>query len=220
MRASHRLMGRHAPALRRAFTAVCLGVATAATVMTVATWRIALVCGWDATALAFLAAVWPMVLTSDAHATEEMASREDDTRTAATLVLLAASVGSILGVAATLPSAADEHGPRKGALIALAVVTILLSWVVVNTVFLLRYADLQYSPDSTGIDFGPSTGAHPTYLDFAYLAFTIGMTYQVSDTAIRDPRIRRTIIVHSLLSYLFGVVIVAGAINLFAGLIR
>ncbi|MBV1853650.1 DUF1345 domain-containing protein [Catellatospora tritici] len=220
MRATHRLMGRHAPALRRAFLGVGVGIVTALAVMAVAKWQLALVCGWDATALTFLVAIWPMVLTCDARATEEMASREDDTRTAATLVLLAASIGSILGVAATLPSASHEHGLRKGALIALAVLTILLSWIVVNTVFLLRYADLQYSPRSDGIDFGPSTGDHPTYLDFAYVAFTIGMTYQVSDTTIRDPRIRRTIIVHSLISYLFGVVIVAGAINLFSGLIR
>ncbi|GHJ43817.1 hypothetical protein Cs7R123_11590 [Catellatospora sp. TT07R-123] len=220
MKASQRLMGRHAPALRRAVVAGCLGIITALAVTTFASWQLALVAGWDATALTFLIAVWPMVLTSDAEATEEMASTEDDTRTAATLVLLAASVGSILGVVATLPSAAHEHGLRKGALIAVAVLTILLSWIVVNTVFLLRYADLQYSPRSDGIDFGPATGAHPTYLDFAYVAFTIGMTYQVSDTTIRDPRIRRTIIVHSLLAYLFGVVIVAGAINLFSGLAR
>jgi uncharacterized membrane protein len=71
------------------------------------------------------------------------------------------------------------------------------------------------------MDFGdPDTRARPTYRDLAYVAFTIGMTYQVSDTVLRDPRTRRTVLSHAALAYVFGVVIVAGAINLIAGLKR
>jgi uncharacterized membrane protein len=95
-----------------------------------------------------------------------------------------------------------------------------LSWTVVNTVYTLRNAHLYFG-STAGIAFGDSAEpARPNYRDFAYVAFTIGMTYQVSDTAIRDPRIRRTVLTHALLSYVFGVVIVAGAINLIAGLVR
>jgi uncharacterized membrane protein len=57
-----------------------------------------------------------------------------------------------------------------------------------------------------------------SYADFAYLSFTLGMTYQVSDMVIRDPRIRRTALVHSLFSYVFGVVIVSTGVNIVAGL--
>ena len=72
-----------------------------------------------------------------------------------------------------------------------------------------------------GIAFADSAGQdRPTYRDFAYVAFTIGMTYQVSDTTVRDPRIRRTVLAHAALSYLFGVVIIGGAVNLIAGLVR
>ena len=56
--------------------------------------------------------------------------------------------------------------------------------------------------------------------DFAYVAFTIGMTYQVSDTTLHDPQIRRTVLGHAILSYVFGVVIVAGLVNLISGLFR
>jgi uncharacterized membrane protein len=106
-------------------------------------------------------------------------------------------------------------------LIGVAVLTVVLSWTVVNTVYTLRYAHLQIGPAGDGIAFGDSaTQSRPTYRDFAYVAFTIGMTYQVSDTAVRDSRIRRTVLSHALLSYVFGVVIVAGAINLIAGLVR
>ncbi len=60
----------------------------------------------------------------------------------------------------------------------------------------------------------------PSYRDFAYVAFTIGMTYQVSDTTLRDPLIRRSVLGHAALSYVFGVIIVAGLVNLTSGLIQ
>jgi uncharacterized membrane protein len=102
-----------------------------------------------------------------------------------------------------------------------AVVTVLLSWTVVNTVYTLRHAHLHFGSPALGIAFGDSAGQErPTYRDFAYVAFTIGMTYQVSDTTVRNPRIRRTVLSHALLSYVFGVVIVGGSVNLIAGLIR
>lgn len=97
----------------------------------------------------------------------------------------------------------------------------MLSWTVVNTVFTLRYADLHFGSRRPGIAFDDSDGPDgPTYRDFAYVAFTIGMCYQVSDTTIRDRRIRRTVLSHALLSYLFGAAIVGGSVNLIVGLIR
>jgi uncharacterized membrane protein len=101
------------------------------------------------------------------------------------------------------------------------VLTVVLSWTVVNTICTLRYADLHFGSRVAGIGFGDSVGQErPNYRDFAYVAFTIGMTYQVSDTTVRDPRIRRTVLSHAVLSYVFGVVIVGGSVNLVAGLVR
>jgi uncharacterized membrane protein len=96
-----------------------------------------------------------------------------------------------------------------------------LSWTVVNTVFTLRYADQHFGSRAAGITFGESERPEaPTYRDFAYVAFTIGMCYQVSDTSVCDRWIRRTVLSHALLSYVFGVAIVGGSVNLVAGLIR
>ena len=67
-----------------------------------------------------------------------------------------------------------------------------------------------------GVDFNQS--ASPRYLDFAYLAFTIGMTFQVSDTDLQTSAIRATALRHALLSFLFGAIIVATTVNLVAGL--
>jgi uncharacterized membrane protein len=101
-----------------------------------------------------------------------------------------------------------------------AVLTVVLSWAVINTVYTLRYADLHFRSSPGGIAFDGNGHEPPGYRDFAYVAFTIGMCYQVSDTTLRDPRIRRTVLAHAILSYLFGVVIVAGSVNLISGLVR
>ena len=106
-------------------------------------------------------------------------------------------------------------------LIGAAVLTVVLSWAVINTVYTLRYADLNFRSRPGGIAFGAEDGQqHPGYRDFAYVAFTIGMCYQVSDTTLRDPQIRRTVLAHAIMSYVFGVVIVAGSVNLISGLFR
>lgn len=88
-----------------------------------------------------------------------------------------------------------------------------------NTLFTLRYAHLYYRLPADGIDFGDTSNEPPDFRDFAYLAFTIGMTYQVSDTVLRSRRVRRTVLVHALISYVFGVVIVAAGVNTVAGLL-
>ena len=97
----------------------------------------------------------------------------------------------------------------------------MLSWTVVNTMYTLRYADAHYRyHDGPGVDFGGvRDDERADYRDFAYLAFTIGMCYQVSDTTLRDRHLRRVVLAHSILSYVFGVVIIASTINAVAGLL-
>jgi uncharacterized membrane protein len=146
--------------------------------------------------------------------------REDETSGSARVLLVGASTASLLGAGYALRLAGGDSGARRLLLIGVAVLTVVLSWTVVNTVYTLRYADLDYRSRAAGIAFGEDGQERPTYRDFAYVAFTIGMTYQVSDTTLRDRRIRRTVLAHALLSYLFGVVIVGGSVNLIAGLLR
>jgi uncharacterized membrane protein len=217
----HRWLGWHAPALRRAVIVAAIGLIVALALLRFVTWELAVVAGWDATALTFLASIWPIIIRADSSRAEKLAMREDETRGSATALLLGASVASLMGVGFALVIAGRESGRLRVLLIGVAVLTVALSWTVVNTVYTLRYADLHFRSAALGIAFGDSAGQErPTYRDFAYVAFTIGMTYQVSDTTVRDPRIRRTVLSHALLSYLFGVVIVGGSVNLIAGLLR
>jgi uncharacterized membrane protein len=216
----HRWMGWHAPAMRRTVVVAFIGLLVALVLLPVVTWGLAVVGGWDAAALAFLLTIWPIIIQADGPHAKQLATREDETRGSATVLLIGASVASLLGVGFALSLAGQGSGARRVLLIGVAVLTVVLSWTVVNTIYTLRYADLHFQAASAGIAFGDAAGQQPSYRDFAYVAFTIGMTYQVSDTSVRDPRIRGTVLAHALLSYLFGVVIVGGTVSLIAGLIR
>jgi len=217
----HRWLGWHALALRRTAVVIGAGLVVALVLLPLVRWELAVLAGWDAAALALLLTIWPIIVRADGGQTEKLAVREDETRGSAAVLLLTASVASLLGVGFTLVSAGHASGALRLLLIGVAVLTVVLSWTVVNTVYTLHYAHLQFGLAVDGIVFGNSTERdRPTYRDFAYVAFTIGMTYQVSDTDVRNPRTRATVLSHAFLSYAFGVVIVAGAINLIAGLVR
>ncbi|TMK44127.1 MAG: DUF1345 domain-containing protein, partial [Actinobacteria bacterium] len=118
-----------------------------------------------------------------------------------------------------LVKASSEHGGAKALLTVVAVVSVFLSWAVVHMTFTLRYARLFFTGPRGGIDFHDDD-RDASYLDFAYVAFTIGMTYQVSDTDLTNRQIRSAALRHALLSYLFGTVIIAMTINVIAGLAK
>jgi uncharacterized membrane protein len=206
--------------MRRALTVVAAGLVVAVALVPFVPWGLALVAGWNAAAIAFLLSIWPIIVRADGSRTVQLAAREDQTEGSARALLVGASVASLLGVAYALHLAEQETGATRVALIGGAVVTVILSWTVINTIYTLRYADLHFRSQPGGIAFGGDDQQQPTYRDFAYVAFTIGMCYQVSDTTLRDPRIRRTVLAHAMLSYVFGVVIVAGSVNLISGLFR
>jgi uncharacterized membrane protein len=217
----HRWLGWHAPAMRRAITVLIAGLIVAAVLLPFTTWGLAVTGGWNTAALAFLLSTWPIVARADSSRAPQFAVREDQTEGSARVLLVGASLASLLGAGYALHLAGQESGPPRVLLIGAAVLTFVLSWAVINTVYTLRYADQYFRSKPGGIAFGTEDGQqHPGYRDFAYLAFTIGMTYQVSDTALHDPQIRRTVLVHAVLSYVFGVVIVAGSVNLISGLLR
>jgi uncharacterized membrane protein len=217
----HRWLGWHAPAMRRAVTVLIAGLIVVLALLPFVPWGMALVVGWDAAALTFLLTTWPIIVRTDGSRAAQLAAREDDTEGSARALLVGASVASLLGVGYALILAGRSTGAERVLLIGGAVLTVMLSWTVMNTVYTLRYADLNFRSTPGGIAFGDQDGPEqPGYRDFAYVAFTIGMTYQVSDTTLRDPRIRRSVLAHAILSYLFGVVIVAGSVNLISGLVR
>jgi uncharacterized membrane protein len=217
----HRWVGWHAPAMRRAVTAFTAGLIVAVVLLPFVTWGLALTGGWDTATLAFLLPAWSIIIRADSSRAPQLAAREDETEGSARVLLVGASVASLLGAGYVLHLAGQDSGAPRVLLICVAVLTVMLSWTVINTVYTLRYADQHFRSKQGGIAFGDDNGQqHHGYRDFAYVAFTIGMTYQVSDTTLRDPQVRRTVLAHAILSYVFGVVIVAGSVNLISGLFR
>jgi uncharacterized membrane protein len=132
------------------------------------------------------------------------------------VIVLIAAVASLAAVGFILIKATSAQGASQDLLAGAGVGSVTLSWFTVHTLFALKYARLYYTGAHGGIDFNQKTP--PRYVDFAYLAFTIGMTFQVSDTDLESPPIRATALRHALVSYLFGAVILATTINLIAGL--
>jgi uncharacterized membrane protein len=218
--------GQDVPAAARGWTAASAGVRlmlaaavglVAGTVTTaLSDTRYGPAVGWDAAALTFLVGSWTTMRRLDPTATAATATREDPSSGASDAVLLAASVVSLLAVGLLLFGAGKNSGAAEIVRVALGVASIALSWAVVHTVYCLRYARLYYTEPVGGLD-NPGDEP-PAYADFAYVAFTVGMTFQVSDTGVSDAAIRAVVLRHALLSFLFGTVILATTINLVAGL--
>jgi len=207
--------------MRRAVTAFIAGLTVTVALLPFAAWGLALTGGWDTATLAFLLPAWSVIIRADSSRAPQLAAREDQTEGSARGLLVGASVASLLGAGYALLLAGRENGASRVLLSGVAVLTVVLSWAVINTVYTLRYADQHFRSKPGGIAFGTEDSQQlPGYRDFAYVAFTIGMCYQVSDTTLRDPQIRRTVLAHAILSYVFGVVIVAGSVNLISGLFR
>jgi uncharacterized membrane protein len=175
-----------------------------------ASWSVVALCAYDVGALVFILWVWISVGRADAVETSRLARNEDASPVAAESVLVGAGAASLVAVAFTLSQAGDANAPARGLLTALAIGSVALAWTSVHTVHVLRYARLYYSEPEGGVDFGREA---PDYSDFAYLALTIGMTFQVSDTSLTAKRVRRVALHHALLSYLYGAVIVAILVN-------
>jgi uncharacterized membrane protein len=192
------------------------GVLGGAIVALVGPWWLAPLVVWDVASASLLTWTWRLLWPLGSEQTASHARQESPGRANTDLLLLSCSVISLAAVGLVLVRAGNEAGLAKGLLVGLGVVSIVLSWSVVHTVYTLRYAKLYYEGNPAGVDFNEDE--MPCYADFAYLALTIGMTFQVSDTDLTSKAMRRLALRHAVLSYMFGALIIATTINFIAGL--
>ncbi len=193
--------------------AIVMGIAAAVAAGTVLDWRLAPLAGWDTFVVVLVALIVADFARDTPDTTAKMAQQDALSHSFLDVIVLATSVASI-GAVISLFSAKNSGAPH----IIFGLVSIVLSWIIVQVLFTLRYVTLYYRDHEGGINFNNKIGRRPRFSDFAYMAFTIGMTYQVSDTNITDYKIRRTILTHALLSFVFGVIIIASTINFMVGL--
>jgi uncharacterized membrane protein len=178
----------------------------------------AILAGWDVAVVIYLAWVWIAVWRLDPGTTARLAKREDPSSAVAELVVVSAGIAMLVAVGFALVRAGQATGGMKTFLVTLGLLSVVLSWIIVHTVYALRYARAYYSEPDGGIEFNEEEP--PTYTDFAYFAFTVGMTYQVADTNITSKAIRRITLHHAFLSYLFGAVLLGLVINVVATLLK
>jgi uncharacterized membrane protein len=213
--------GRAHSGRRRLALAAISGLAAALVAAWFAPWQLTVLLAWDVAAVVVIVRSWNHVWYRSPEETRAIATVEDDSRTAADLVLVVACTVSLAGVGFAFVKANQESNDHEIAMKLVGIVTILLSWVVVHTVFALRYAHVYYGEPVGGINFkSEDVDREPDYRDFAYLAFTVGMTYQVADTDITHRAMRHVVLRHALLSFMFGAVILATTVNLIANLLN
>jgi uncharacterized membrane protein len=169
---------------------------------------------WVVATLVVLTWVWRVMWPQDPAGTERLAEGESQRRTTDSGALIAAGL-SLVAVVLAVVRARRGTDAEAVAAVLLSLLGAILSWCLVNTVFALKYARLYYLEDG-GIDFDRCEP--PAYSDFAYLAFTVGMTFATSENEPTSASVRKTVLGHALLSYGFGTVIVATAINLVTNL--
>jgi uncharacterized membrane protein len=201
----------------RVLVMLIVGLVAALGVGFLGSWQYAPAAGWAASSATYLVWVWSVIGRLGPAATAAHARREDPGRVFSDALVLTATVASFAGVGLILLDASSAQGLTKDATVAMALGSIALSWFLVHTLFTLRYAAIYYQ-GGTGVDFNEDEP--PSYADFAYLAFTVGMTFQVSDTDLKTRAIRSTVLRQALLSYLLGAIVLATTINLVSGLIH
>ena len=211
-------LGRTVAPPRFVLFAAILALATPVLHATCGTgWALALVLGFDAAALAFIASLPPILRDRSAATMRSHAAANDANRTAVLLVTISTALAMLMAIASELPDAREGH-PLA---ILLLVLTLALSWTFSNVVFALHYAHMHYARaadsgrDTGGFDFPGTT--EPDYWDFLYFSFTAGMSFAASDVDVTNGAVRRVVLLHTLLSFVFNIGVLAFSINVLAG---
>jgi uncharacterized membrane protein len=204
-------------AILRAVIALVAGTVAAA-IATLRGGGLPLLFGWDVGGLTLLVLTWGIIIPANEKMTQDRASSEDPGRSLVYVIVLVASLVSLLA-ALQLTRHVSSLPPGEAALSELlCLVTVAMAWGLTHTAFTLRYAHLYYREDDEGVGGVDFPGRPmPTYFDFAYFAFTIGMCFQTSDACVTSTTFRRTVLLHAIISFGYNTAILAFVLNLVFG---
>jgi uncharacterized membrane protein len=172
------------------------------------------VAAWDGFALSALCLTWLTIFTLQPTQIRQVAQREDPGRLISSILVVIGAGAALLAVVVLLKAGKAMDSSDRTGITLLALTAVMLAWLLTHTVFTLRYAHLYYSKRAgeAGLDFPGETTALD-YLDFAYFAFTIGMTAQTADVMVRSPLLRRLTLVHAIISFGFNTAVIALSIS-------
>lgn len=200
-------------AVPRLAIAVVVGAAVGAIVGVLTDAPQGALAGIAVTELCFVVAGWFVLWPMDATATHRNARREQFQPRAEELIVVLNAVGALVAIVIVLLSGKGGEGHVAAAT---ALGGVFMAWAAVHLMYATRYAYEYYDKASGGIDFNSQDP--PTYRDFIYFSYNLGMTWQVSDTNVSSVTIRSIVLRHCLLSYIFGTTILATTVNLVAEL--
>jgi uncharacterized membrane protein len=174
---------------------------------------------WNAAVTLLLALTFALLPHLSSKQLQEQYKEDDPSAPVILAVVVVAAILSVAAIVVFLSTLRHVSPSQKAAHILLAALTIIVSWLLVPTIYALHYADLYYSapPDRRPLLFpGPD---QPAFWDFAYFSFTIAAACQTADVATLGVTIRKNVIAHSVISVLFNVSILGFAVNITAGLL-
>ena len=181
-----------------------------------------LIFSWDIFSLTLLSLVWFTFITTSTKAIRAESQKEDDSRIVIFIVILLATMLSLFAVLHMVISN-SQYAENKILSLICGICCMIFSWSLVQTIFTSHYAHLYYAKagdeqtgERGGLDFPGKT--KPDFIDFAYFAFTIGMTFQVSDVQITERNIRRVVLLQSMLSFAFNACVISLSVNIISGL--
>jgi uncharacterized membrane protein len=184
-------------------------------------WRAAtkLLIGWNIAIGLYLVLVFYLMWRSDVHRIRRRAAVQDESQIMILVLIVAAAAASLAAIFSELSTATGQS--RQPGQLILATTTIVLSWAFIHAMFALHYAHEYYGDGRDHIIGGMSfpDDQEPDYWDFMYFAFTIGMCAQVSDVTVSSKSIRRTVLSHSIVSFLFNAALLALTVNIAASAI-
>jgi uncharacterized membrane protein len=189
--------------------------------------RLRFIAAWDVGVTFALVLLFFGLRNSSASTIKVIAARQDAGKWVVLVLSLVAATASLVVIATEMPQVKNANGVELVARVVLIVYTIVLSWMFIQTMFALHYAHDYYLDGELSAEKRRSSsdrlmfpGQHsPTYGDFLYFSFTIGMTFQVSDVQITDSDIRRIVLIHGVVAFFYTTGILALSINLVARLI-
>ncbi len=210
-------------AMRRLATALVIAAVTYVVQPESISWHTRIVASWDLGMLTYLSLAWALIARADARVTRDHALREDQSGLFISLFVVGAACASIVAIGFVVGTIRDLPFWARAWHLTLTVVALVSSWLLIQTVFTFRYAHRYYAgphgePTPTAALVFPG-GREPDYLDFAYFAFVVGMTSQVSDVAVASRSMRRLTLIHGVLAFVFNIAVLALSINIIASVI-
>jgi uncharacterized membrane protein len=205
----------------RLFLSAAIGLIATLFLFMTCDWRAAtkLLVGWDTAVVIYLFLAIYLMARSDVHRIRRRAATQDEGQVAILALTVAAAIASLVAIFAQLGTTTGSA--RQAGHLILATGTIILSWAFIHSMFALHYAHEYYGSGRDGIIGGMTfpEDKEPDYWDFMYFAFTIGMCAQVSDVTVSSKSIRRTVLAHSIISFLFNAALLALTVNIAASAI-